>query len=157
MKWKQPPLIKIYEALGALADGRVEVEGTTAKVWSSEGNKYYDVRYEPKSNSISANDNGSYWQGYLGYPSIALLAALGVIEYRSNVADWLKGIRWKELNTRFRNDYAKVEETIREQLRQSDGFDEERLNEQIRLVAEQLSILELNKLHSKVRPPRSQS
>jgi hypothetical protein len=35
MKWRHPPLIKIYEALGAIADGRVEVNGMTAKVYSS--------------------------------------------------------------------------------------------------------------------------
>jgi hypothetical protein len=32
MKWKEPPIIKIYEALGAVADDRVEVEGNSAKV-----------------------------------------------------------------------------------------------------------------------------
>lgn len=153
MKWKQPPSIKIYEALGALADGRVHVEGTTAKVWSSTRDKYYDVVYEPDTNSISANDNGSYWQGYLGYPSVALLAALGVIEYRTDVAAWLKGIPWKEINKRFRNDYNKVEIVIREQLRQSDGFNEEELDDQIRLVAEQVSSLQLNRLSSRKRPP----
>jgi hypothetical protein len=31
MKWRHPPLIKIYEALGAIADGRVEVNGMTEK------------------------------------------------------------------------------------------------------------------------------
>jgi hypothetical protein len=35
MKWQHPPIIKIYEALGAIADGRVEINGMTAKVYSS--------------------------------------------------------------------------------------------------------------------------
>jgi hypothetical protein len=153
MKWKQPPSIKIYEALGALADGRVQVEGPTAKVWSSTRDKYYDVIYESETNSISANDNGSYWQGYLGYPSVALLAALGVIKYRTDVAAWLQGIPWKEINKRFKNDYSKVEALIREQLRQYEDFNEEALDDQIHLIAEQLSSLELNKLGSRKRPP----
>jgi hypothetical protein len=155
MKWKQPPSIKIYEALGALADGRVHVEGTTAKVWASTGDKYYDVVYEPATDAISANDNGSYWQGYLGYPSVALLAALGVIKYRTDVAEWLKGVPWKEVNTRFKNDYNKVEAAVRERLRQIEGFHEEALDEQIHLISEQISGLQLNRLQSRKRPPSS--
>src|ERR1700733_3253094 len=62
MKWKQPPVIKIYEALGAVADGRVEVSGDTAKVYSSTGNKFYDVTYDPAEQAIMTNDNGSYWK-----------------------------------------------------------------------------------------------
>jgi len=51
MKWKHPPIIKIYEALGSVADGRVEVSGNTAKVFSSSGNKFYVVSYDPKKTS----------------------------------------------------------------------------------------------------------
>jgi hypothetical protein len=79
MKWKTPPDTKIYEALGTVADGRVKVEGNTAKVFSSSGNKHYDVEYDPKASAIMANDNGSYWNGYLGYPAIAFLMATNVI------------------------------------------------------------------------------
>ena len=70
MKWEHPPIIKIYEALGAVADNRVELSENTAKVFSSSGNKFYDVSYDRDSNSIMTNDNGSYWKGYLGYPAI---------------------------------------------------------------------------------------
>jgi hypothetical protein len=153
MLWKQPPDIKIYEALGALADGRVEVKGTTAKVWSSSRDKYYDVIYESDTNAIVSNDNGSYWQGYLGYPSVALLAALGVITYRAEVANWLQGIPWKTMNVRFKNDYSKVEEVIREQLRQSESFNEAQLDNQIRHIAEQIFSLRLNRLSSIKKPP----
>ncbi len=34
MKWKHPPIIKIYEALGAVADGRVKISGDSAQVYS---------------------------------------------------------------------------------------------------------------------------
>jgi hypothetical protein len=79
MKWKPAPLIKVYEALGSIGDGRFEVAGNTAKVYSSSGKKFYDVMYDPIKQAITANDNGSYWVGYLGYPSIVLLLALGVV------------------------------------------------------------------------------
>lgn len=62
MKWKHPPITKIYEALGSVADERIELVGSSAKVYSSSRNKFYVVSYEP--GAIMANDNGSYWQGY---------------------------------------------------------------------------------------------
>ena len=40
---KQPPVIKLNEALGSIADGQVERNGNTAKVWSNSRGKYYDV------------------------------------------------------------------------------------------------------------------
>lgn len=62
MKWTQPPISKIYEAIGAVADGRVEVDGNTAKVYSSSRKKYYDVFYDPSKKAIMTNDNGSFWK-----------------------------------------------------------------------------------------------
>ncbi len=52
MKWKHPPIPKIYEALGTVADNRVEVSGGTAKVFSSTGNKFYEVTYDPEKGEI---------------------------------------------------------------------------------------------------------
>lgn len=52
-------MAKIYEALGAVFDGRVEIDGNRAKVYSSSGNKYYDVGVDPDKNAIMANDSGS--------------------------------------------------------------------------------------------------
>lgn len=33
MKWKIPPKIKIYEALGCIADKRIEINGNDGKVF----------------------------------------------------------------------------------------------------------------------------
>ena len=42
--WKVPPKAKIYEALTAVADGRVNLKGgETAEVLSSDGTKTYIV------------------------------------------------------------------------------------------------------------------
>jgi len=71
--WKMPPLIKVYEALGALGDGRVRiVDSRRALVTSSDGTKTYEVETSEDGREISSNDNASYWQGYLGYPAIAV-------------------------------------------------------------------------------------
>ena len=105
MKWGSPPDIKIYEALGAVADGRVEMNGTTAKVNSSSGGKFYDVEYDPSAGAIMTNDNGSYWKGYLGYPAIAFLMLSGTLPYDSGMGELVKGIAWKDVNTKFKNDF----------------------------------------------------
>jgi hypothetical protein len=115
-RWKMPPLVKVYEALGALGDGRVRIESDSrALVGSSDASKTYEVETKDGAREVSSNDNASYWQGYLGYPGIAVLIERGAIHRPPDkVIDALAGIPWKEINTRFRNDYAK---TIAEVLR----------------------------------------
>ena len=90
--WKSPPKAKIYEALSAVAGGRVTLMGgEKAEVVSSDGTKTYHVEWSPDLNQITSNDNASYWQGYMGYPIIAVLMVLGKLEYRTEVADFLAG------------------------------------------------------------------
>ncbi len=107
--WKMPPPIKIYEALGAIGDGRVRLEDEHhALVESSEGDKTYEVEIADDGREMSSNDSASYWQGYLGYPAIAVLLIRGLYRPPANVIDALAGIQWKEINRRFKNDYAKT-------------------------------------------------
>jgi hypothetical protein len=104
-----PPIIKVYEALGAIGDGRVRiVDSRRALVTSSDGAKTYEVEISDDGREISSNDNASYWQGYLGYPAIAVLLARGFYRPPANVTDALAGIPWKTLNRKFKNDYAKT-------------------------------------------------
>ncbi len=150
MLWLHPPISKIYEALGAIADGRVEVVESSAKVFSSSRNKFYTVNFEPSTQSIMVNDNASYFQGYLGYPAIAFLMVIGEIRYSSSVSDMLKGIPWKDLNQKFKNDF---EETI-EYILVSKTEEERRVIEQeVRRIEEQLRSKHYNLLGKKVRPP----
>jgi len=108
--WKMPPLVKVYEALGALGDGRVRIEDDVrALVTSSEGNKTYEVETSDGGREVASNDNASYWQGYLGYPAIAVLIHRGLIHRPpANVTDALAGIQWKQINRSFRNNYEKT-------------------------------------------------
>ncbi|HTT76341.1 MAG TPA: hypothetical protein VMF50_10235 [Candidatus Binataceae bacterium] len=107
--WKMPPLVKIYEALGAIGDSRVHLaDPSYATVISSSGDKTYTVELDSAARQISSNDNASYWQGYLGYPAIAVLLLHGLYSPRPETLTALAGVPWKELNTRFRNDYART-------------------------------------------------
>ncbi len=114
MKWEHPPIIKVYEALGSVADNRIEVTGNEAKVYSSSGNKFYTVNYDPGTQSIMTNDNGSFWKGYLGYPAIAFLMKIGVLPYDEGIGNLLKDIKWKDINQRFKNDFEKTLDLILE-------------------------------------------
>jgi len=108
--WKLPVRIKVYEALGALADERLQlISSSRGTVTSSSGNKTYDVIYTPETNEINTNDNASYWQGYLGYPALAFLMKIGLLPFDESLASSLKGISWKEINQKFKNDFSKTE------------------------------------------------
>jgi len=111
--WKLPPIAKVYEALSAVADGRVTITGeTTAQVRSSDGSKTYDLSWSADGRAIMSNDNASYWQGYLGYPIIALLLVQGRVDYDPAVAQALAGVPWKALNTQFKRNYARAIEHV---------------------------------------------
>jgi hypothetical protein len=153
MKWKPAPIIKVYEALGSLGDGRVKLDGNTAKVYSSSGNKFYDQAYDPEQQAIASNDNGSFWQGYLGYPGIAVLLALGVVEYDPKLVEYLTGFAWKNINQKFKNDFAKTQGFIDEQVVARYQADLVAFHGSVQEVLDRVNALELNKLASAKRPP----
>ncbi len=150
MKWKNPPIIKIYEAIGSVADGRVEALGDTGKVFSSSGNKYYDVSYDPIEKEIMTNDNGSYWQGYLGYPSIAFLMKSKVLSYSDEVGQLLKGVLWKDLNLKFKNNREK---TIAYVVSSKTDIEKEKIEVLVNKVEAEIKKLGFSMLGKKVFPP----
>ena len=70
---KMPPREKIHEALTAIVDNRISIdsENNKAEIFSSDRSKKYIVEWH--DNEYSSNDNATYWQGYPGYPVIAVL------------------------------------------------------------------------------------
>ncbi len=107
-----PPRIKVLEALGSIADGRVHVNDHEATVISSTGERKYTVIYDEQRNAAYSDDNGTKFRGYVGYPIIALLMKLGKLPYDKRLAEALKGIPWKKLNERFKS-YAKTEAYVK--------------------------------------------
>lgn len=104
--WDMPPIAKVYEALSAVADGRVMIKGeTSAEVLSSERDKTYTVKWSADGRSITSNDNATRWQGYLGYPIIAVLLQTGRIPYDAVAAGALAGVPWHALNKQYKRDY----------------------------------------------------
>jgi hypothetical protein len=69
--WEMPPLAKVYEALGAIGDGRVRIEDARrAFVTSSDGTKTYTVETNVDGREISSNDNASFWQAISAIPRL---------------------------------------------------------------------------------------
>src|SRR3989338_6471911 len=137
MKWKLPPKIKIYEALGCVGDKRIEINGIGAKVFSSSQGKFYSISYDKEKNAIMSNDNGSYWVGYLGYPSIAFLMLKGKIKWSNKLAEGLKDIPWKDINVKLKNDYKKTEEYVLKIL-QERGFQKSEVLVEIKSTFEEV-------------------
>lgn len=149
-KWKAPVREKVYEALGAVADGRVSVYGNTGKVFSSSGNKFYLIEYDPKRRAIMSNDNTAYWKGSVSYPIIAFLLKAGIVGYDAGVAEELAGVKWKDLNTQFRGDFSKTVGTV---LESKSPEVREKITREVERIYEILLTKEYFFLGSRVKPP----
>lgn len=148
-----PPIAKIYEALGALADKRILLTSeNSAQVKSSAGDKTYTLSWSGDFSRISSNDNASYWQGYMGYPIVALLLLKGRITYDPQVATALKGIPWKAINTRHKNNY---QESIAEVLQQAAarGIDPSSITRECERILEALKTFKIEQPPKKQKPP----
>ena len=110
---RSPPKIKVLEAAGAVADGRVKLlDETHAIVTSSRGDRTYRVYVNVKKGEACSSDNGTVYRGYVGYPIISVLMIKGVLPFNDRVAKALKDIPWKDLNEKYKK-YDLVMEEIK--------------------------------------------
>lgn len=155
MIWKQPHISKIYEALGAIGDGRIEIayDENYAKVNSSSGNKFYEVRWNDDFSQMMANDNSAYWSGKLSYTMIAVLLLKGKLKYDEKLAELLKGFKWKDINVKFKNNFDKTVKFILEELK--DKVDDVVIVEdKIKEIYKQIEDLKIEELGSRIKPPQ---
>lgn len=108
---KLPCAEKVYEAWTAIEDGRARLsdDGQTCSVTSSDGSKRYTVSREtaPDGREVyRSNDNATYWQGYAGYPVIAMLMLERKLPLDLTVAGWFAGVDWHAVNAAHKGDYA---------------------------------------------------
>jgi hypothetical protein len=150
--WAVPPLVKIYEALGCLADGRLEVDGDSAKCYSSSRGKFYTIEFDPATKAIMCNDNASYWVGYLGYPAIAFLMQYGELPHEKKYEEALKGVAWKDVNTKFKNDWDKTADYV-EHLAQERGIERKELRQHAEELLRLIKEVQFELLGPKIKPP----
>jgi len=117
--WSKPHISKVYEALGAIGDNRIElIKGKNeARMYSSSRNKFYIVTWNDKLDLMNSNDNSAYYTDTLSYPMIAVLMILGKIPYHKDLPSLFKNIKWKDLNQKFKNDYDKTVAFVLEDLK----------------------------------------
>ena len=153
--WKLPPKAKVFEAFTAVADGRVRLTGPgSATVVSSGGDKTYDVEWSEDGRTVTANDNASYWQGYLGYPIVAVLLARGELHAAEVAVAALAGVPWHELNQRHKRDYDAAVAHVLGELPDGDAATVEA---EVERVLAQLAALDLQRAGRGRRPPAGKS
>jgi len=146
---KMPPIQKILEAYTAIVDKHVELKNNEALVTSSNGAKTYTVSCE--DNIYHSNDNATYWQGYAGYPIIAVLMLQGKIPFDQKLADNFASVNWNEVNAKFKRNYAKAaSEVIKEK-----GLDEKEVMAELEKVYRALKDLPITIKRGALRPPKA--
>ena len=137
---KLPPIEKIYEAYSALADRRICIKENTADVVSSDGSKSYQVEWN--DNTYASTDNGTYWQGYTGYPVIGVLILQSKLKVDKDIFHYFSNVNWNSLNKKHKRDYraALLEVFAEKQLSQNQI---DAIEEKTQQVFEQLKTLDL--------------
>lgn len=108
---KLPPVEKIYEAWTAVVDRRVSIadgsdlDAGSAVVTSSDDKKEYSITWRDRGSVYTSSDPATYWQGYAGYPVIAVLMEQKRLP-TADCAHLFADINWTELNARHRRDYG---------------------------------------------------
>lgn len=151
-KWNIPSVIKIYEALGAIGDNRIEINDWIGKIYSSSKSKFYTVKYELKTNSIMCNDNASYYLGDLWYPAIAYLMQIWELDLFQEYAQALKDVHWKDINQLYKNDYEKTKIYANNVLKEK-WVNVYEFEIYVQKVLKQIKVKNLNLLGKKELPP----
>lgn len=151
--WKMPPIAKIYEALSAVADSRVRLVGPQkAEVDSSSKDKTYIVEWSADGKEIISNDNASYWQGYIGYPIVAVLITTERIPCDPQLTSLLVGVHWNKINKQHKNKYDQAVASVLDAL-EAEGKKTEPLVVAVKSIYSSLQNLGLKKLTGRRRPP----
>ncbi len=146
---KMPPIQKILEAYTAIVDKHVELKNNEALVTSSNDAKTYTVSWD--DDIYHSNDNATYWQGYAGYPIIAVLMLQEKIPFDQKLADNFASVNWNELNAKFKRNYAKAaSEVIKEK-----GLDEKEVMGELEKVYGALKDLPITIKRGSLRPPKA--
>lgn len=135
---KMPPIAKIYEAYSCIADNRIDMKETEAIVTSSDEKKNYTIKW--KENNYSSTDNASYWQGYPGYPILAVLMLQNKLKYNKEIIPYFKKINWHELNEKHKRNYdAAIEEVL-----ETISYDKEIIKKETEKIYEELKNMIIN-------------
>jgi hypothetical protein len=151
--WKTPHINKVYEALTALSSDRMIFDRETATCSDSKGTKFYTIKYDPDSGAITSNDNSAFYVGELSYPMIAYLMHIGLLPFDEWAAQQLKGIVWKDYNTKTKNNWSKSVDLVISDL-EAKGADITRLKSSVEESYRLVSLNKYTKLGQTNLPPK---
>ncbi len=137
---KLPPVEKAYEAFSAIGDGRVEMHEEYAIIRSSDASKQYTVEWD--GNKYMSDDSATFWQGYPGYPVIAVLMLQGRLPMDEDVCRKMKGIAWKTINDAHKRNYSAALDEVMKDL-EACGTDTSDVRKLADIVNEQLALLDI--------------
>lgn len=135
---KLPPIAKIYEAFTCIADNRIEMKENEAIISSSDGKKKYKIKW--KNNDFASNDNATFWQGYPGYPVLAVLMLQNKLSYKEEIVNLFTNINWHSLNEKYKRNYdAAVEEVL-----SKIDYDIAMIKEEVNKIYEEIKNLDIH-------------
>jgi hypothetical protein len=139
----------------ALADGRVTFVGDEeAAVQSSDRSKTYKVVWTKDKKAFGANDNASYWVGYMGYPILAAVLHLGLVKYDADIVGQFGDINWNKLNQIYKRRYDDVVEYVISQIEKSERGSSEQIKRHADEVFSTIKALKLGRINPPGDPPK---
>ncbi len=146
---KFPPKQKIFEAYTAITDDHVKLGNEQAQVTSSNEAKTYTVTFE--NGVYTSNDNATYWQGYAGYPILAVLLLQGKLPFNQKLAQAFKGVNWNAENKKYKRSYSKAAAAVMA----ANGIDAAKANAEMEKVFKELQQLDITIKRGSLRPPKA--
>lgn len=135
---KLPPIEKIPEAYTAIVDERISINENLATVTSSDKKKEYIIKWQ--DNLYYSNDASTYWQGYIGYPVIAVLMLQNKLSLNKKIAEYFKNINWNQLNKENKRNYRLSLEIALKELSKEEKEEIERELEKVFKEIQELDI-----------------
>ena len=102
---------------------------------------------------MMSNYNTAWFTDSVSYPMVGFLTPEGEIAYDVYTTELLKGIKWKDINKKFKNDYDKTVEYELGFLKER-GIDIEPIKTEIEKIYNSIIHMKLSKLGAKQFPPK---
>ncbi len=148
--WKKPKDEHIvYEALTAIADNRIELSKESAKCYSSSRNKFYTLEYDLDKILMMSDDNMAYYRDEVSYPMLAVLLESNLIPFNKDLLANFKGIPWKDINQKNKNDYMKSVSEFLENCKEKEEVEKEAKTIFAKLLDIEIGVLGSKKIPSK--------
>lgn len=148
---KLPPIEKIHEAYSAIADDRVSVSEPDGKAIVASSNRAKEYTVTWSNNTYTSNDSATYWQGYPGYPIIAVLMLQGKLTLDKEISSLFDKINWTELNNAYKRDYSEAVSSIIQERQ----YDADIISSAVNKVYEELKSLDIIIKRSFLKPPKN--